>query len=111
MLFIQVVLPVILVFIIGYVVQVWKRASISSISILTIYILVPILVFRTFYETEFSKEHSILILYGLLFMFIIIWIGKVFSKLAKLDTHTESGLILSTAFMNAGNYGVPIVLY
>lgn len=111
MLFIEVVFPVVLVFIIGYIVQLWKRVSLAPVSIITIYILIPALVLVTLYETEITIDYAYLILYAFLFLIIMILITKGFSRLMKKDEDTESGLILSTAFMNAGNYGAPIILF
>lgn len=75
------------------------------------YILIPALVFRIFYETDFQWEHGSLVIYVFVFMFLMIFLTKFYAKLMKLDTDTESGLILSTTFMNSGNYGLPIVLF
>ncbi|MDG5787543.1 AEC family transporter [Evansella sp. AB-P1] len=111
MLFFDVVFPVLLVFIIGYVSQKWKRIDLKPISVLIIYILVPALVITTFHTTELTLDHGIILLYALIFLTILIWITKCFSWLTKQNSDTECGLILSTVFMNSGNYGVPIILF
>ncbi|UCZ54833.1 AEC family transporter [Bacillus shivajii] len=111
MLFIEVVFPVVLVFIIGYIVQAWKKVNLTPISVVTIYILIPALVLVTLYEKELSIDFFYIVLYAFIWLFLMIIITKLYSKLMKKDENTESGLILSTAFMNAGNYGVPIILF
>lgn len=44
-------------------------------------------------------------------MAAIILICKFYVRIRKQTRLTESGLILSTAFMNSGNYGAPIILF
>ncbi|WP_202079283.1 AEC family transporter [Caldalkalibacillus salinus] len=109
--FIQVVLPVILIFLTGYSVQKWKNIDIKSISTVAIYILTPCLVFRTFYQTELNFEYVQIIIFSLILLFSIILINKIYASIRRFSQSIESGLVLSTAFMNSGNYGAPIVLF
>ncbi|WP_227935643.1 AEC family transporter [Alkalihalobacillus deserti] len=109
--FIQVVLPVLFVFLIGFVVQRWKKIDVRSVSTVAIYIMTPTLVFRTFYNTELTIQLFYMVVFAVLLLAGLIAINKVYSKMNKFDQSTESGLILSTAFMNAGNYGAPIILF
>ncbi|UOR11627.1 AEC family transporter [Halobacillus amylolyticus] len=109
--FFQVVLPVVLVFLAGFVLQKFMRLEIKSLSTVVLYIMLPCLVFETFYQAEFNNEYIMMLVFSILLLFSILLINKVVAKVAKLDTSVESGMILSTAFMNAGNYGAPIVLF
>ncbi|RWZ59044.1 AEC family transporter [Halobacillus fulvus] len=109
--FFQVVLPVILVFCSGYVLQKILHLEIKSISTVALYIMLPCLVFDTFYAADFDQDYFMMVVFSLLLLFAIIIINKMAAKALRYDTPTESGVILSTAFMNAGNYGAPIVLF
>ncbi|KHE66759.1 AEC family transporter, partial [Halobacillus sp. BBL2006] len=109
--FFQVVLPVVLVFFAGYVLQKILKLEIKSISTVALYIMLPCLVFKTFYEAEFDRDYLMMVVFSALLLFGILAIDKLAAKVLRYDTPTESGLILSTAFMNAGNYGAPIVLF
>lgn len=109
--FIQVVLPVLLVFLIGFAVQKWKNIDIKPISTVAIFIMTPCLVFRTFYNSEINIQYMYMVLFAFLLLFGIIFINKVYAKLKNYDRSTENGLVLSTAFMNSGNYGAPIILF
>ncbi|WP_163526933.1 AEC family transporter [Halobacillus ihumii] len=109
--FFQVVLPVIIVFIAGFVLQKFLRLEIKSLSTVTLYIMLPCLVFETFYQAEFNSEYLMMLIFSILLLFLILLINKITAKVMKLDSSVESGMILSTAFMNAGNYGAPIVLF
>ncbi|WP_279401258.1 hypothetical protein [Piscibacillus salipiscarius] len=46
--FLQVVLPIISVFIIGYLLQMWKKLDVKPVSAVTIYVFIPFLVFQAF---------------------------------------------------------------
>ncbi|MGI8316716.1 AEC family transporter [Halobacillus mangrovi] len=109
--FFQVVLPVVLVFFAGYALQKILKLEIKSISTVALYIMLPCLVFKTFYEADFDRDYLMMVVFSALLLFGILLIDKLAAKLLRYDTPTESGLILSTAFMNAGNYGAPIVLF
>ncbi|OIJ21259.1 transporter [Anaerobacillus alkalidiazotrophicus] len=109
--FYQVVLPVILVFSVGFAVQKWKKVELKSISTVAIYIMTPALVFRTFYGTKLDVQHLYMVAFALGLLCILIVINKIYTKLTKQSASLESGLILSTSFMNAGNYGAPIILF
>ncbi|WP_280769587.1 AEC family transporter [Salipaludibacillus daqingensis] len=109
--FISVVLPVLLVFLTGYVVQKWRKVDIKPISTVAIYILTPALVFDTFYKADMNIQYVYMIVFALALLFAIIIINKLYAWKMKYPTSIESGLILSTAFMNSGNYGAPIILF
>lgn len=109
--FIQVVLPVLLIFLSGYAIQKWKKLDIKSLSTVAIYILTPMLVFQTFYRAELNKQYANIVIFSLILLGILIIINVLYCKIRKFDQSVESGLILSTAFMNSGNYGAPIVLF
>ncbi|MDQ0206516.1 AEC family transporter [Alkalicoccobacillus murimartini] len=109
--FIQVVLPVILIFAVGYLIQKVKKVDIRPISTIAIYVMTPCLVFKTFYETELNNQYVYMVVFSFVLMFILIALCKVYTHIRKIDMSTENALILSTAFMNTGNYGTPIILF
>jgi predicted permease len=85
--------------------------DLKSISTLAIYILTPALVFRTFYSMELNDQYLLMAVFSVLLLFILIVINKVYAKIRNYPQEVESGLILGTVFMNAGNYGTPIILF
>lgn len=109
--FIQVVLPVLLIFGAGFVIQKIAKLDIKSISTVALYVMLPCLVFETFYEADLDGEYVMMVIFSGLLLASILLINKIVSKVKKYDTSMESGLILSTAFMNSGNYGAPIILF
>jgi predicted permease len=111
MVFINVVLPVIFIFLTGYALQKWKRADIKSLSTVAIYVMTPSLVFHTFYNTELDLQYLYIIIFSLLLMVVLWVLNKGYCKLMGHSAKTENALALSTVFMNSGNYGTPLILF
>jgi malate permease and related proteins len=111
MVFIQVILPVILIFFSGYIVQKIFKVDIKPISTISIYVLMPALVFTTFYTTPLDSKLLYIVITALLIFLALVVVMMIITRLSKQDTEQESALILLTAFANSGNYGVPIVLF
>ena len=111
MVFVEVILPVILIFLSGYIVQKIFKVDIKPISTMSIYILLPALVFETFYKTPLDSQLLYIVITSLLIFLALVIVVIVVTRLSKQDTEQESALILSSAFANSGNYGVPIVLF
>ncbi|SDJ11876.1 AEC family transporter [Natribacillus halophilus] len=109
--FFDVVLPVVLVFSLGFIIQKWKPVDIKAVSTVAIYVMTPCLVFDTIYHATLNMQYVYMLVFALLLLFILIMLNKVISFFLKLSPETETGMILSTSFMNAGNYGAPIVLF
>ncbi|NIK13290.1 AEC family transporter [Alkalibacillus almallahensis] len=109
--FLEVVLPIISVFIIGYLLQKWRKLDVKSVSAVTIYLFIPFLVFDAFYYEEFSNDFGIIIISCFVLLFATIALIKFLKLLFKWDRMEESGIILSSSFMNAGNYGAPIIMF
>ncbi|WP_181350384.1 AEC family transporter [Thalassobacillus sp. CUG 92003] len=109
--FFQVVLPVLLVFGAGYVIQKIAHLDIKSISTVALYVMLPNLVFKTFYEADLNEEYIMMVIFAALLLAAILIINKVTATIKQFNQSLESGMILSTAFMNSGNYGAPIILF
>jgi len=109
--FIEVVLPVILIFLAGFGIQKWKRLEIKPLSTIAIYIFTPMLVFQTFYTAELDQQYLNMVWFSVILLAALILLNKIYCKIRNQNQSVESGLILSTAFMNSGNYGAPIVLF
>lgn len=109
--FVQVVLPVLMIFAGGYGLQKWKRLNIKPLSTVAIYIFTPMLVFETFYKAELDRQYINMVVFSVILLAALILLCKIYASIRKYGRSTESGLILSAAFMNSGNYGAPIVLF
>lgn len=104
-------LPIFFVFVVGYIAQSFLKLETVMISRLAIYILVPFLVFRTFYLQTIDSSFMYFIIFLLGLCFLSILFITLFTKVLKYSEEQRCGLILSSAFMNNGNYGTPLVLF
>ena len=111
MIFLEVILPVFLITALGYILQKKFQLSIRSLSVPALYILVPALVFETFYEAELDSTYLYILVYGLLLTLFLVVVVRLVSFILNLDQTEENAFRLSTGFMNNGNFGVPIILF
>lgn len=109
--FLEVILPVLIVFSVGFILQKRIKVDTKAISTLVLYVFMPCLVFRTLTTTEFDIRYGYMIGFIVALLMVTIIIVKIYAKVRKIPSAVESGLILSTGFMNAGNYGSPVILF
>lgn len=110
-LFLNVILPIIAVFAAGFILQRIRLLDVKSVSAVSIYILMPALVFVGLYDAEFDSSYVIVLIYIFVLFFLMVFLNKMLARVLKWPPATESASILSTGFMNSGNYGLPVVLF
>ncbi|KMJ58030.1 membrane protein [Bacillus sp. LL01] len=110
MIFLEVILPVFMIFAIGFIGQKTIGFDVKALSKMAMYLLSPVLVFRTFYVNEFSSDHLYIIIYCCLLCFSLIIFTYLIAWVRRYSKSETCGLILSSSFMNNGNYGTPVAL-
>lgn len=111
LIFFEVILPVFLIFVSGFILQRIFMLDLKPISTLAVYLLLPFLVFETFYTTPLNLSFFYITITSVLIMIILIVLGIVAGRFLKFDKKDENAFLLSTIFPNSGNYGIPIVLF
>ncbi|MEN3930475.1 AEC family transporter [Microvirga sp. W0021] len=106
----MVILPVFSVYALGYFGYHYLKPDIAGLARLSVYLMLPFLCFDMFYRHELSFSDIYLIIYTVILTYILIAIIYVLARLLKYNTKDGSALILSSVFMNSGNYGIPVVL-
>lgn len=109
--FFNVILPVIAVFGVGFILQRFKPIDIRAVSTLFIYVFLPALVFTKLYEAKFDKSYTILLIFAFVQLGLMIGLSKLAKHIFKWSHSVESASILTAGFMNAGNYGVPVIMF
>lgn len=109
--FFSVMLPVIAVFAAGFLLQRIRLVDIKSVAAVSIYIFMPALFFTSLYEAEYDQQYTVMIVSIFFILFMMILLSKILARIFKWSTSVESASILSTAFMNGGNYGIPVILF
>lgn len=107
----MIVLPVFLVFGIGYISQKLLNMDIKSISAMALYILLPILTFDTFYRNELTVDYLYLFIFSIIITIILIGITVLAGWLMKSTKEDISAILLGALFPNSGNYGAPVMLF
>lgn len=108
--FLNVLLPIFGIFVLGFIGQKKFHLDIKSISTMTVYLMSPVLVFRTFSQSTFHMDHIYLAIYAFLLCIGIILVVYVLAFFKKYETTETCSLVLASAFMNSGNYGTPVVM-
>lgn len=108
--FFNAVLPIMSVFGAGYILQRFRVLHVKSLATTSLYIFLPALAFTSLYKAEFDKGFTIIIIFAFLLLFLMIICNKILSFIFKWEQPVESASILSTAFMNGGNYGLPVIM-
>lgn len=106
-----IILPVFIIFSIGYIGQKCIGFDIKSISTAALYLMSPFLAFRTFYSNELTMDYFYIVLFSLLLTSILLIVVWITAHIMKATRSELSAMILGGVFMNSGNYGAPVVLF
>jgi malate permease and related proteins len=107
--FLDVVLPVFLVAVLGGIVGRWRNIPISSISSLVFYLFTPSLVFYSLSTTEVSAGDAGRILAVMLFTFGCMFVASnVWSLVRRHDSPMRAAVALGATTPNVGNMGLPV---
>lgn len=111
LIFFEVIMPVFLIFVSGFILQRIFLLDLKPISTLAVYLLLPFLVFQTFYTTPLNLSFFYITAASVLIMVLLIILGMAAGRFLHLDKKDENAFLLSTIFPNSGNYGIPIILF
>lgn len=108
---INIIAPVMLVAALGFVLA--RKFSFDSrtLSRLSLYLFSPALTFTSIYKSQLGAEFVSIIAFVLI-IFVVMAVGSFFVvKAMRFDRATSGAFMLSTLFVNAGNYGLPVTLF
>lgn len=110
--FISVVLPVFMMAGLGSIVGRFLGVSSRPISQVTLYIFSPALVCHSLANMVLpTKDLGLIALFSLLLATVLYVFAFVGFKISRMDKKGRSAFVLTTLFMNAGNYGLPVALF
>jgi predicted permease len=110
--FVQNILPVFLVVGVGALLSVTVRPDVRSLSRITFYVLGPCLIFSGLTRTPLSgSEVQQIALFALLAQLSITALAWVIVALLRWDGRRRRALLLSVLVVNAGNFGLSVVLF
>lgn len=110
--FLQNILPVFLVVGVGALLSVTLRPDVRSLSRITFYVLGPCLIFDGLTRTPLSgSEVQQIALFALLAQLTVTALAWAIVSLLRWDSRQRRALLLSVLVVNAGNFGLSVVLF
>lgn len=108
--FFIILFPIFSIFIVGFIAQKVLKFDIANLSKMSLYVLSPFLAFKTFYTHTLTSDYLIYIAYIFGLCFSLVFIVSMWSIAMRYSVKERCALILSSCFMNNGNYGTPVLL-
>lgn len=108
--FFIILFPIFCIFIVGFIAQKTLKFDVANLSKMSLYVLSPFLAFKTFYTHTLTIDYLFYIFYIFGLCFALIIIVFIWSIIMKYSSKERCAMILSSCFMNNGNYGTPVLL-
>lgn len=112
MIFIQVLLPVIIILFLGYLVGKFRSLDLKSLTELSLYVLSPCLVFSSLIGSTVGRQEVITMsLFILLHLTTMGILAYLLARALRFSRVMRNVFPLATLFTNSGNYGLPVCLF
>ncbi len=108
--FFIILFPIFCIFIVGFISQKVLKFDVANLSKMSLYVLSPFLAFKTFYTHTLTSDYFIYIVYIFGLCVSLVLIVSIWSIIMRYSVKKRCALILSSCFMNNGNYGTPVLL-
>ena len=110
--FSEVLLPVVVVVLLGYLLRRSFALDVRTLNRLSLYVLSPCLVFVTLLRTDIAGDAAVRLALQMALVVVVsticAWLIAIGFRLAS---HQRSGFVLTTSFMNSGNYGLSVARF
>jgi predicted permease len=108
---INIILPIVLVAGAGFILARTLGVDARPLSRTMLYFFTPALIFGSAYKTKLSAEYIAIAAFALIISFLMVVLAWVLARIMRYDRLTASGFSLGIVFVNAGNYGLPLILF
>ena len=106
------VLPVALVVFSGYLLGKRIPMDLTTLSRLTLYLLVPALIFDAMYRAEYSREGLVGLALGFTLTYLLLFLAITgMARLLGLSPEAAKSLLVCSLFPNSGNMGLSLVYF
>jgi predicted permease len=107
--FSEVLLPVVVVVFLGYLLRRSFPLDARSLNRVSLYVLTPCLVFVTLLRTDVAGEQAVRLTAQMLFVMLATTLCAFLAAVPfRFSGPQRSGFVLTTTFMNSGNYGLSV---
>ena len=111
-LFVNNLVPILLAASTGYLLAGWVPIDPRTVSNITFYIFSPFLIFNVLIHNQLTNSDlSQMMLVAAICVIGMVLISWLVGRAMKLERKLLSAFILTSSFMNAGNYGLPLTLF
>lgn len=112
MLFINVVLPVFLIVLTGYILEKKSSLDIRALTAVSLYLMSPALVFSALIKNPVSLATTArLSLFMLAYTVTLLFIAYLFCRAFTMTGENRRAFYLTTTMMNIGNFGLPLTYF
>jgi malate permease and related proteins len=109
MLFINIILPVFLIILSGYILERTSALDFRTLSHTSLYLFSPALVFSALMKQEIRLALAFdLLLFMVLYTVLLLAMAVAVGRLLRYPADSQAALSLSTVMMNVGNFGLPL---
>ena len=110
--FVNVIIPVVLVAVLGMALHRWKRPATAPVSLLVLNLFSPALVFVSLAKSDLGGAlFARTTIFVVLLAIASLSMAWAVARAIRADRHTESGMLLGSAFMNVNNLGLPVTQF
>lgn len=108
---INIISPIVLIASVGFLLAKKLGVEARPLARTMLYFFTPALVFSQTYHAKLSSEYASIAIFSLVMTIVMALIGWLLVRLLRFDQLTASAFMLGVLFVNAGNYGLPLVLF
>ncbi|MHB9287097.1 AEC family transporter [Halobacteriales archaeon Cl-PHB] len=103
------ILPIVAIAASGFALGTWRNTEATSLNTISIYVLMPALVFDSLATTTLSSTTLLSISLGVvLFTAVMMVLAEGTGRLLAQDASVLGSFVLVSVFANSGNYGIPV---
>ncbi len=103
--------PIVIVALLAFVMARVLGLEARTLSRLTLYLFTPALLFGSMYRSKLGSEFLDIVAFAFIVTMLMGIVTWVMIRVMRYDRLTASAFALSVLFVNAGNYGLPLVLF
>jgi predicted permease len=108
---VNIIAPVVLVAVGGFVLARALAIDARPLSRMMLYFFAPALIFSAAYRTQLSGEYITIGFFAVAITALMGVVTWLLIKIMRYDRLTGSAVALGVLFVNAGNYGLPLILF
>jgi predicted permease len=103
------ILPIVTIAAVGFVLGRVREIDVGPLNTVTVYVLVPALVFHSLTTTPVGGATLVKVLVGVVvFILVMVGLAEGVGRALGEDEPIQSAFVLVSAFSNCGNYGIPL---